>query len=298
MKSDVPGLILSPPNGPLTMTGVAAGQAAHSPSRGCSPGRGTSKVPRAHGPRLHRRGREAGGQRRGRRVCFSGPRLSPGRLDPATVPSGLPSAVRTAGALVAASGTRTLWDGRLKRRARDQQDRATHASGPCRVATCEHRRLRSDWGDCGPGRNAGAGGHFLLQGMFPTQGWNPRLLRTSCFQGTPHCGATRAAPLCNQGAPKAPPTTPVLTGASRADARGHAQSRASLLCSALLCGRPSRGKASEQWQPRAQPTAEAGCLRRRHSAVQTLEASPSETEKLITLLDGKALRGEEPVITK
>ena len=27
-----------------------------------------------------------------------------------------------------------------------------------------------------PGKNTGAGCHFLLQGIFPTQGWNPRLL--------------------------------------------------------------------------------------------------------------------------
>ena len=27
-----------------------------------------------------------------------------------------------------------------------------------------------------PGRNCEAGGHFLLQGIFPTQGSNPRLL--------------------------------------------------------------------------------------------------------------------------
>ena len=28
-----------------------------------------------------------------------------------------------------------------------------------------------------PGKNAGVGHHFLLQGIFPTQGLNPRLLR-------------------------------------------------------------------------------------------------------------------------
>ena len=27
-----------------------------------------------------------------------------------------------------------------------------------------------------PGKNTGVGCHFLLQGIFPTQGWNPRLL--------------------------------------------------------------------------------------------------------------------------
>ena len=27
-----------------------------------------------------------------------------------------------------------------------------------------------------PGKNIGGGCHFLLQGIFPTQGWNPRLL--------------------------------------------------------------------------------------------------------------------------
>ena len=36
-------------------------------------------------------------------------------------------------------------------------------------------RLLCPWGF--PGKSAGAGCHFLLQGIFPTQGWNPYLLQ-------------------------------------------------------------------------------------------------------------------------
>ena len=34
-----------------------------------------------------------------------------------------------------------------------------------------------------PGENSGASCHFLLQGIFPTQGSNPQLLPLSCFAG-------------------------------------------------------------------------------------------------------------------
>ena len=38
-----------------------------------------------------------------------------------------------------------------------------------------------------PGKNTGAGYHFLLQGIFPTQGLNPRLLNLlSCKQTLSH----------------------------------------------------------------------------------------------------------------
>ena len=37
-------------------------------------------------------------------------------------------------------------------------------------------RLLCPWNS--PGKNTGVGGHFLFQGIFPTQGWNP---------GLPHC---------------------------------------------------------------------------------------------------------------
>ena len=40
-----------------------------------------------------------------------------------------------------------------------------------------------------PGKNTGVGCHFLLQGIFPTQGWNPSLL---------HCRQT-LYPLSHQG---------------------------------------------------------------------------------------------------
>ena len=33
-----------------------------------------------------------------------------------------------------------------------------------------------------PGKNIGVGCHFLLQGIFPTQGLNPRLLHLLCWQ--------------------------------------------------------------------------------------------------------------------
>ena len=42
-----------------------------------------------------------------------------------------------------------------------------------------------------PGKNTGVGCHFLLQGIFPTQGSNP---------GLPHCGQT-LYPLSHQGSP-------------------------------------------------------------------------------------------------
>ena len=50
-------------------------------------------------------------------------------------------------------------------------------------------RLLFPW-DC-PGKNTGVGCHFLLQGIFPTQGSNP---------GLPHCRQT-LYPLSHQGSP-------------------------------------------------------------------------------------------------
>ena len=43
-----------------------------------------------------------------------------------------------------------------------------------------------------PGKSTGVGGHFLLQGIFPTQGLNP---------GLPHCGQT-LYPLSHRGSHK------------------------------------------------------------------------------------------------
>ena len=43
-----------------------------------------------------------------------------------------------------------------------------------------------------PGKNVGMGCHLLLQGIFPDQGSNPRLLH---WQGDSH-------PLCHQGSPQ------------------------------------------------------------------------------------------------
>ena len=35
-----------------------------------------------------------------------------------------------------------------------------------------------------PGKDTGVGGHFLLQGTFPTQGWSPRLAGRGFFPTT------------------------------------------------------------------------------------------------------------------
>ena len=43
-----------------------------------------------------------------------------------------------------------------------------------------------------PGKKTGVGCHFLLQGIFPTQGWNPRLLRFLHWQ-------TESLPLSHLG---------------------------------------------------------------------------------------------------
>ena len=49
---------------------------------------------------------------------------------------------------------------------------ATHGQKP--------RRLLCPWDS--PGKNIGMGCHFLLQGIFPTQGWNLCLLCLLCWQ--------------------------------------------------------------------------------------------------------------------
>ena len=56
-------------------------------------------------------------------------------------------------------------------------------------------RLLCPWDS--PGRNTGAGCHFLLQGIFPTQGWNPRLLRLLHWH-------LDSLPLCCVGSPTLP----------------------------------------------------------------------------------------------
>ena len=47
-----------------------------------------------------------------------------------------------------------------------------------------------------PGKNAGVGCHFLVQGIFSTQGWNPCLLHLQlcrgCFPTVPHGEPQRA----------------------------------------------------------------------------------------------------------
>ena len=44
---------------------------------------------------------------------------------------------------------------------------------------CDPVDIYSPWNS--PGKNTGVGSHSLLQGIFPTQGWNPGLLHCSCF---------------------------------------------------------------------------------------------------------------------
>ena len=51
-------------------------------------------------------------------------------------------------------------------------------------------RLLCPWNS--PGKNNWVGGHFFLQGIFPTQGWNP---------GLPHCRRILYQ-LSHQGSPK------------------------------------------------------------------------------------------------
>ena len=62
---------------------------------------------------------------------------------------------------------------------------------PCKLSHCSHVQLfatlwivaqqaHCPWDSLG--KNTGEGCHFLLQGIFLTQGWNPRLL-FSCFAG-------------------------------------------------------------------------------------------------------------------
>ena len=70
------------------------------------------------------------------------------------------------------------------------------------MSMCVHARLRPHglqptrllcpWGF--PGKHAGVGDHFLLQGTFPTQVWNPRLL---CLLHWPAASATWEALECS-----------------------------------------------------------------------------------------------------
>ena len=52
----------------------------------------------------------------------------------------------------------------------------------------EPTRLLCPWDS--PGKNAGVGCYALLQGIFPTQGWNPRLLRLLHCRRIFYCRAT------------------------------------------------------------------------------------------------------------
>ena len=50
----------------------------------------------------------------------------------------------------------------------------------CDLMDCKPARLLCPWDS--PGKNTGAGYHFLLQGIFLTQGSNPRLLHLLHWQ--------------------------------------------------------------------------------------------------------------------
>ena len=52
--------------------------------------------------------------------------------------------------------------------------RACALSHSVRPDSLRPRGLLCPWDS--PGKNTGVGCHFLLQGIFPTQGWNPGLL--------------------------------------------------------------------------------------------------------------------------
>ena len=58
-------------------------------------------------------------------------------------------------------------------------------------------RLLCPWDS--PGKNTGVGCHALLQGIFPTQGWNPGLLHLLLCRWILYCWATREA--CLRGHP-------------------------------------------------------------------------------------------------
>ena len=58
-----------------------------------------------------------------------------------------------------------------------------HVSDSLRPHGLEPCRILSSWDS--PGRNSGVGCHSLLQGSFPTQGSNPRLLHLWQWQADP-----------------------------------------------------------------------------------------------------------------
>ena len=47
------------------------------------------------------------------------------------------------------------------------------------LTLCDTTRLLCPWDS--PGKNTGVGCHSFLQGIFPTQGWNPCLLNCRCI---------------------------------------------------------------------------------------------------------------------
>ena len=56
------------------------------------------------------------------------------------------------------------------------EDAFVHTQSPSHTGLCDPMDCspQCPWGS--PGKSTGVGGHFLLQGIFPTQGWNPSLL--------------------------------------------------------------------------------------------------------------------------
>ena len=60
----------------------------------------------------------------------------------------------------------------------------------CNLVGLQPTRIPCPWNS--PGKHAGVGFHFLLQGIFPTQRWNPRLLRLLRWQ-------VGSLPVCHHG---------------------------------------------------------------------------------------------------
>ena len=69
-------------------------------------------------------------------------------------------------------------------------------SDSLQLSDCSPPRLFCSWSS--PDKNIGVGSHSLLQGIFPTQGWNPRLPR---FRQILYCLSHQGSPLlrhCSQ----------------------------------------------------------------------------------------------------
>ena len=81
-----------------------------------------------------------------------------------------------------AEGTQGRWSGKLQ-----ECHQGNKRDTPLNIVRVKSLSLSDSFQPCGlcpldfPGKNTGMGCHFLLQGIFPTQGWN---------LGLPHCRQT------------------------------------------------------------------------------------------------------------